>query len=595
MIETMRKTKIVCTLGPATHAPETLRALLEAGMNVARLNYAHGDHDSHRETIQRLREASRATGIPVAILADVKGPEIRTGDVPDGKPVRLATGSRITVDASGDPVTDRHVSLSYKNLARDARPGVRILIADGLVELLVEEIKGDALVCLVKNGGEIGSRKNVNLIGVRPSLPAITEKDVKDILFSIENGVDFIAASFIRRPENVREIRGIVGVADAPTEIIAKIEDREGLDNIDEIIRVADGVMVARGDLGVQLSAPEIPIVQKRIIRKCNAAGKPVITATQMLDSMIKNPVPTRAEATDVANAVFDGTDAVMLSGETASGAYPVQAVETMHRIALAAERSEEFRERCREAFSATRRTGVADSMAGAAYLTASGIGARIILTPTLRGHTPRLISRFRPEPVIVAVTPDPAVQRRLLLAWGVAPVLSMVTHESDTMIDNAIAAAEKAGLLKPFDKAVILAGIPVDSPIMLNTVRVHLHCRVLAKSRRGYGRRAAGRIVKVADLAEAERRIAGTGDEILLTRYLDPSFYPVLEKVPGYILEEFSAMSWEEIRRHNPNLVALAGTPDAFKVLSDGDVVTLDGEEKLVYEGKAEEEGNHG
>ncbi len=592
MTEPFRKTKIVCTLGPATHAPETLRALLKAGMNVARLNYAHGDHESHRESIRRLRDASRETGIPVAILADVKGPEIRTGDVPEGKPARLVAGSRVTVDASDAPVTSGHVSLSYRNLVREAAPGVRILIADGLIELVVEKAGGDALVCLVKSGGEIGSHKNVNLIGVRTSLPAITEKDVRDILFSIENGVDFIAASFIRRPENVREIRGIVGVADARTEIIAKIEDREGLDNIDEIIRVADGVMVARGDLGVQLSAPEIPLVQKRIIRKCNAAGKPVITATQMLESMIKNPSPTRAEATDVANAVFDGTDAVMLSGETASGAFPAEAVQIMHRIALEAERSVEFREHCREAFAATRRTGVADSMAGAAYLTASDIGARAIITPTVRGHTPRLISRFRPEPVIAAVTPDPAVQRRLLLVWGVAPLLTTATRDSDEMIANAISAAGEAGLLKPFDKAVILAGIPIDSPIMLNTVRVHLNCRVLAKSRRGYGRRAAGRIVKVADLAEAERRITGTGDEILLTRYLDPGFYPVLEKVRGYILEEFSAMSWEEIRQHNPGMVALAGTSDAFSVLSDGDVVTLDGEEKLVYEGRAEEEG---
>jgi len=589
MIEPMRKTKIVCTLGPAVHAPETLAALLRAGMNVARLNFAHGDHDSHREMIGRLREASSATGIPVAILADVKGPEIRTGDVPDGKPARLAAGSRVTVDASGAPVTDTHVSLSYRDLVSEARPGVRILIADGLVDLLVEEVRGDGLVCLVKSGGEIGSHKNVNLIGMRATLPAITEKDVKDILFSIENGVDFIAASFIRRPENVREIRGIVGVADARTEIIAKIEDREGLDNIDEIIRVADGVMVARGDLGVQLSAPEIPLAQKRIIRKCNAAGKPVITATQMLDSMIKNPVPTRAEATDVANAVFDGTDAVMLSGETATGAHPVLAVETMHRIALAAEQSAEFRERCRESFADGRRTGVADSMAGAAYLTAAGIGARIILTPTLRGHTPRLISRFRPDQTIAAVTPFEDVRRRLLLVWGVAPVLSAVTHDSDAMIEHAIDAAGKAGLIRPFDKAVILAGIPVDSPIMLNTVRVHLHCRVLAKSRRGYGGRAAGRIVKVADLAEAKRRVSGAGDEILLTRYLDPTFYPVLEKIRGYILEEFSAMSWEEISARNPDLVALAGAPDAYSILADGDIVTLDGEEKLVYAGRAE------
>ncbi len=586
----LRKTKIVCTIGPTSDDYEIMKRLLQTGMNVARLNFAHGSHDEHRERVARLRRASQETGIPVAVLSDIKGPEIRTGEVPGGGTILIPTGSRITVTTQPEPVTARRLSLSHRTLHREVSPGIRILIADGLIDLEVESVTGTDIVCLVKNGGEIGSHKNVNVLGVRTTLPAITEKDVKDIIWSIDNKVDFIAASFIRRPENVREIRGLIGVADASINIIAKIEDREGLENIDEIIRVSDGVMVARGDLGVQVSPPEIPLAQKRIIRKCNAANKPVITATQMLDSMIKNPLPTRAEATDVANAVFDGTDAVMLSGETAAGLYPVRAVSMMHRIALETEMSEEYRSRRREAFGFTERRSMADAVAGAAFMTANDIGARAILTPTLHGHTPQIVSRFRPEQPVIAVTPHESVRRRLLLFWGVEPVISKMASDSDTMLENAINAAEKAGHIHPFDKVVILAGIPVDSPIMLNTVRVHLHCHVLAKSKRGYGGRTSGRIVKAADLADAERRVTGSGDEILLTRYIDPNFYPVLEKIKGYVLEEFSAMSYREIAEHNPHIVALAGTHNAMSVLADGQEVTIDGEEKLVYEGKAGE-----
>jgi pyruvate kinase len=346
---------------------------------------------------------------------------------------------------------------------------------------------------------------------------------------------------------------------------------------------------VARGDLGVQLPAQEMPLVQKRIITKCNAANKPVITATQMLDSMVRNPVPTRAEATDVANAIFDGTDCIMLSGETASGLYPVEAVRMMHKIALEAENSLEYRTRMDLSFSAAARLGISDSVAGAAYMIARDIKAKSILTPSLHGNTPRSVSRYRPAQTIIAVTPFEKVRRRLLVYWGVTPLVSEMASNSDIMVENAIAAGKAAGIIKSFDKVVILAGIPIDSPIMLNAIRVHLECQVLAKSQRGYGGRASGRIVKVEGLSEALSRIEGSGDEILLTRYIDPDFFPILEKVAGYVLEEFSLMSFQEIERHNANIVALAGTRDAFSILSDGDIVTIDGAEKLVYRGRPE------
>jgi pyruvate kinase len=586
MMNTIRKTKIVCTMGPAVEDPAVLKSLLTAGMNVARLNYAHGDHGYHREIIKRLRHASAETQIPVAILADVKGPEIRTGDVPDNKKVQLVTGNTVIVTTDIVPCTGEIISVSYKKLPGDVIPGTHIRIADGIIDLEVIKVEHNQIHCTIKNGGMLGSHKNVNVIGVKTTLPAITEKDVRDIMFSIENQVDFIAASFIRHPDNVREIRSIIEVADAKIDIIAKIEDREGVDNIDEIIRASDGIMVARGDLGVQLCPEEIPLVQKRIIQKCKTGNKPVITATQMLDSMINNPIPTRAEVTDVANAVIDGTDAVMLSGETSIGKYPLQAVTMMHKIALQIENSCEYQNLMETSFSGIRRRNISDSVAGAAFLTAHDLDATAILTPSLHGNTPKIISRFRPEQYIIAATPYPRVQRNLLLYWGVESVICEIATDSDTMVINAIAGGEKAGLIQSFDKLVILAGIPVDSPIMLNTVRIHLHCRVLAKSQRGYGDRVSGTIVKVGSLDEAKERLKGREHCILLTKYMGPEYLEIMELIDGYILEEFSSMSIEEIHKYNPGIVALAKTRDALSILEDGQLVTIDGNEKLIYQG---------
>ena len=583
----IRKTKIICTLGPSCEKPEVLEELLKAGMNIARLNFAHGSHDYHKLLVNNLRQASHKTKIPVAILADIKGPEIRTGAVAENKTILLKKDEEVVVTSEDVPTRPGLISLNYKNLASEITPGKHLRISDGLIDLEVLRIERGAIICVVRNGGELGSHKNVNIVGLKTNLPALTEKDIRDIMWSIENGVDFIAASFIRRPENVREIRSLIEVADAQIDIIAKIEDREGVDNIDEIIRVSDGIMVARGDLGVQLPAAEIPLVQKRIIAKCNASNKPVITSTQMLESMIRNPIPTRAEVTDIANAIFDGTDCIMLSGETASGLYPVEAVRIMHQVALETENSPEFRQRQESRYELEAKSNIADSVAKAAYLIAHEIGAQSILTPSLHGNTPRLVSRFRPAQTIIAVTPSPIIQRRLLIFWGVVPLIAKLTSDSDVMIENAIAQAVETTLIKDFDRVVILAGLPVDSPIMLNTIRVHLHCRVLAKSQRGYGGRISGRVVKVKSAEEALNRIRGTGDEILVTSYLSPDFTPVLSKIAGYILEKFSFMGFQEIERYHKEIVALAGTREALTILEDGAMITIDGQEKLIYSGK--------
>lgn len=580
-----RKTKIICTLGPAVKDIEILKQLLITGMNIARFNFSHGDHEYHKEMMEMIREASRLTSIPVALLLDTKGPEIRTGIIKDNKTIILARGNKIILTTEEIEGTEKILSISHKNLPNELSPGKHIFIADGVIDLKVIDIKGNEIQCSIDSGGTISSRKNVNVIGVKSSLPAITARDIQDIMFGIENNFDFIAASFIRKPADVKEIRGIIDISDANIDIIAKIEDQEGLDNIDEIIRVSNGIMVARGDLGVQINSEEIPLVQKRIIEKCNNANKPVITATQMLDSMINNPLPTRAETTDVANAIFDGTDAIMLSGETANGKYPIKAVEMMHKIACEIEASEEYKERVKSWAIPKKKLNMAESIAHSGFITAREIDAQI-LTPTLHGNTPKLVSRYRPNQPIIAVTFCERVLRNLLLYWGVFPIISEMADNSDEMIEDSIRKSLKNKLIKQFDKVVIIAGIPVNSPIMLNTIRLQLVCNVLAKSARGYGNIVSGRIVKVRNLAEAEQKIKGDESEILLTKFIDESFKPILKKIKGYILEDFSSISWEEIRKVNPELVALASTHDAMKILNDGQLVTIDGVEKLIYEG---------
>ena len=454
MINNIKKTKIVCTLGPVSENEETLRELIKNGLNVCRLNFSHGSHEEHKGRMDLVKKLREELNMPTAILLDTKGPEIRTGkfDVPE---VLLEEGQTFTITMKDVMGNKEMCTVSYKGLANDVKAGDTILIDDGLVGLTVKEVNGDDIVCEVQNSGIVKNNKGVNVPGVKVNLPAITEKDRSDIEFGIEQGIDFIAASFVRKVSDVLAIREILEENNAThIKIISKIENQEGVDNLDEIIEVSDGIMVARGDLGVEIPTEEIPVVQKLMIKKCNEAGKPVITATQMLDSMIRNPRPTRAEVTDVANAIYDGTDAIMLSGETAAGKYPVEAVKTMATIA---KRAEETMRNRRTKINKSK--NVTDAISYATCTTAMDLDARAILSSTASGHTARMVSKFRPDCPIIATTSDESVRRQLSLTWGVLPVMRNKSANTDQVIVNSIEAAKTAEYVNENDIVVITAG----------------------------------------------------------------------------------------------------------------------------------------
>ena len=454
MINNIKKTKIVCTLGPVSENEETLRELIKNGLNVCRLNFSHGSHEEHKGRMDLVKKLREELNMPTAILLDTKGPEIRTGKF-DAPEVLLEEGQTFTITMKDVMGNKEMCTVSYKGLANDVKTGDTILIDDGLVGLTVKEVNGDDIVCEVQNSGIVKNHKGVNVPGVKVNLPAITEKDRSDIEFGIEQGIDFIAASFVRKVSDVLAIREILEENDAThIKIISKIENQEGVDNLDEIIEVSDGIMVARGDLGVEIPTEEIPVVQKLMIKKCNEAGKPVITATQMLDSMIRNPRPTRAEVTDVANAIYDGTDAIMLSGETAAGKYPVEAVKTMATIA---KRAEETMRNRRTKINKSK--NVTDAISYATCTTAMDLDARAILSSTASGHTARMVSKFRPDCPIIATTSDESVRRQLSLTWGVLPVMRNKSANTDQVIVNSIEAAKTAEYVNENDIVVITAG----------------------------------------------------------------------------------------------------------------------------------------
>ena len=454
MINNIKKTKIVCTLGPVSENEETLRELIKNGLNVCRLNFSHGSHEEHKGRMDLVKKLREELNMPTAILLDTKGPEIRTGkfDVPE---VLLEEGQTFTITMKDVMGNKEMCTVSYKGLANDVKTGDTILIDDGLVGLTVKEVNGDDIVCEVQNSGIVKNHKGVNVPGVKVNLPAITEKDRSDIEFGIEQGIDFIAASFVRKVSDVLAIREILEENNAThIKIISKIENQEGVDNLDEIIEVSDGIMVARGDLGVEIPTEEIPVVQKLMIKKCNEAGKPVITATQMLDSMIRNPRPTRAEVTDVANAIYDGTDAIMLSGETAAGKYPVEAVKTMATIA---KRAEETMRNRRDKINKSK--NVTDAISYATCTTAMDLEAKAILSSTASGHTARMVSKFRPDCPIVATTSNESVRRQLALTWGVLPLMREKSANIDQVIVNSIEAAKTSNYVSKDDVVVITAG----------------------------------------------------------------------------------------------------------------------------------------
>ena len=457
----MKKTKVVCTMGPNTNDKEVMRKLIQNGMDVARFNFSHGDHEEQKFRMDLLKELREEEHAHTAILLDTKGPEIRTGLLKDGKKVTLQEGNTFVLTMEDIVGDDTKVSLSYKGLAEDVQQGTVILIDDGLIGLKVKEIVDQDIVCEIVNGGELGERKGVNVPNVPVRLPAITEKDKEDIKFGVEQDIDFIAASFVRNAECVLEIRAFLKELDAPyIPIIAKIENAEGIRNIDEIIRAADGIMVARGDMGVEIPAEEVPYLQKMLIQKCNNNFKTVITATQMLDSMIRNPRPTRAEVTDVANAVYDGTDAVMLSGETAQGKYPVEALQMMVHIIENTEQHLDYDMILDKAGDHLKR-GISSAIGYSSVLAAANLKAKAIITPTVSGATARVMSNLKPIQPIIGVTPSERALRRMSIYWGVQALKSMECHTTDDICSEAIEISKVKRCVETGDVVVLTAGIP--------------------------------------------------------------------------------------------------------------------------------------
>ncbi|MDM5339368.1 pyruvate kinase [Fictibacillus enclensis] len=579
----MRKTKIVCTIGPASESVEKLTQLIDAGMNVARLNFSHGDFEEHGARIINIREAAGKLGKTVAILLDTKGPEIRTQTL-EGGVAELQAGEELVISMEEVMGTNKKISVTYPGLVDDVHVGSKILLDDGLIELEVTKIGAKEITTKILNSGTLKNKKGVNVPNVSVKLPGITDKDARDIEFGIEQGIDFIAASFVRRATDVLEIREILEKHNAPSiQIIPKIENQEGVENIDEILAVSDGLMVARGDLGVEIPAEEVPLVQKMLIKKCNELGKPVITATQMLDSMQRNPRPTRAEASDVANAIFDGTDAIMLSGETAAGTYPVEAVQTMHKIANRAEASLEYRNILSQR-SKESKTTITDAISQSVSFTALNLEADAIITATERGHTARMISKYRPKAPLVAVTSHDDVMRKLALVWGVYPVKGKKAETTDEMFQIAIDSSIESNLVTHGSIVVITAGVPVGKTGSTNLLKVHVIGDVLAKGQ-GIGQNSAtGKVVVAKNSTEASKVQEG---DILVTIGTDREMMPAIEKAAAIITEEGGLTSHAAVVGISLGIPVIVGLQNATEILKDGQEITVDASKGDIYDGR--------
>jgi pyruvate kinase len=583
----LRKTKIVCTIGPASESIEKLTQLINSGMNVARLNFSHGDFEEHGARIKNIREAANLTGKTVAILLDTKGPEIRTNNMQNGA-IELQAGQNTIVSMTEVEGTVDKFSVTYAGLIDDVHVGSKILLDDGLIGLEVTNVDKSSKEIHTKilNSGTLKNKKGVNVPGVSVNLPGITEKDTQDILFGIEQGIDFIAASFVRRAKDVLEIRQLLEENNGThIHIIPKIENQEGVDNIDEILEISDGLMVARGDLGVEIPAEEVPLVQKMLIKKCNALGKPVITATQMLDSMQRNPRPTRAEASDVANAIFDGTDAIMLSGETAAGQYPVEAVQTMHNIASRAESALDHKEILSSRSKDTEHN-LTDAIGQSVAHTALNLDVKSIITPTESGHTARMISKYRPKAAIVAVTSIEHVVRRLSLVWGVYPQFGRVATTTDDMLDDAVEASLNSGIVNRGDLVVITAGVPVGKAGTTNLMKIHVVGDIITKAQ-GIGRRSAfGKVVVAQDANEALEKVKQ--GSILVTIGTDRDMMPALEKCAAVITQEGGLTSHAAVVGLNLSIPVIVGVDHALELFKDGQEVTVDATNGVIYHGHA-------
>jgi pyruvate kinase len=582
----MRKTKIVCTLGPACGSETILTQMMVEGMNVARLNFSHGTHDEHLDRINQVKKLRSELKMPIGIMLDTKGPEIRTGDFEDGF-IEVEKGQEILVTARDIIGNSNAIRVNYRNIALDLKEDNIILIDDGLIELTVKKVVNETdLLCEVNNGGTIKNKKGVNVPDVALNLPSLTDQDVKDIIFGIKHDIDFIAASFMRKADDVIEIRKLLEANSAESiQIISKIENRQGVDNIDEIIKVSDGIMVARGDLGVEIPAEEVPLAQKMMIEKCNYAGKPVITATQMLDSMMRNPRPTRAEVSDVATAIFDGTDAIMLSGETAAGKYPVESVRTMAEIAVKIEGSLNYDEIFRTKFQCADNT-ITNAISMATCRTALSLNASAIITATASGYTAISVSKFRPKAPVVAATHSERVMRMLSLTWGVFPVKTEKMKATDEVIEQSVQKALAENHIKNGDLVVVTAGVPVGVAGSTNLIKVHVVSELLYK-KVGVGKETVVGKARVGSRYEDLEPYFNDGD-ILVVPVTDREFVPLMERASAVITEEGGLTSHAFIVCMNLGVEVVVGAENATTMIKDGEVLTVNGSRGIVYRGEA-------
>ena len=582
----MRKTKIVCTIGPASESEEMLEKLMNAGMNVARLNFSHGSHEEHKGRIDTIRKVAKRLNKTVAILLDTKGPEIRTHNMKDGI-IELEKGNEVIVSMTEVEGTPEKFSVTYDNLINDVQVGSYILLDDGLVELQVKDIDHDKgeVKCDILNSGELKNKKGVNLPGVKVNLPGITDKDADDIRFGIKEDVDFIAASFVRRPSDVLDIREILEQEKANITIFPKIENQEGIDNIEEILEVSDGLMVARGDMGVEIPPEKVPMVQKDLIRKCNKLGKPVITATQMLDSMQRNPRATRAEASDVANAIYDGTDAVMLSGETAAGLYPEEAVKTMRNIAVSAEAAQDYKKLLSDRTKLVE-TSLVNAIGISVAHTALNLNVKAIVAATESGSTARTISKYRPHSDIIAVTPSEKTARQCAIVWGVYPVVKEGRKNTDALLNNAVATAVETERVQNGDLIIITAGVPTGEKGTTNMMKIHLVGDEIAKGQ-GVGR---GSVVGTAVVAHSASDLEGVdlSDKIIVTNSVDETLVPYVDQAIGLITEENGITSPSAIVGLEKGIPTVVGVENATKEIKDDMLVTVDAANGKVFGGYA-------
>ena len=579
----MRKTKIVCTLGPSTESEEVMRQLMLEGMAVARMNFSHGSHEEQKKRLDMVKKLREELHLPVAALLDTKGPEIRIGDVEGGK-LELKAGQDFILTTEEMLGTAGKVTITYKELHKDVCPGDSILIDDGLIGMEVRRIDGQDIICKVVNGGFISNHKGVNVPGVELKMPFVSEKDYSDILFAAEQGYDFVAASFTRTAEDILEIRKILDENGGEgIHIIAKIENMQGVENAEAILRVADGMMIARGDMGVEIPLEEVPVIQKKLIRLTIRMGKPVITATQMLDSMMKNPRPTRAETSDVANAIYQGTSAIMLSGETAAGAYPVEAVRTMARIAERTERdidyTKEFKPR-----RLAERPDVTSAISHATCTTAMDLHAAAIVAVSKSGRTVGMISKYRPSCPIIGCAMDERVCRQLNLSWGVIPLQLDEEKTADDLFDHAVGAAEHRGLVSRGELVVITAGLPLGMSGTTNMIKVHVAGRILISGKGVNNLKASGNVCVCQGLDDLEQNFR-PGDIVVVSQTTN-EMMPKLKDAGGIITETGDRYSHAAIVGMALDIPVITSARNATRILKSGAFITVDAEQGTVYSG---------